>query len=66
MKVTLSIIKADIGSIGLLSICRQLLETVQRYVARRELMLIDHYVSSTGDDIAILIESSAWCAPASP
>ncbi|MBX3308638.1 MAG: fructose 1,6-bisphosphatase, partial [Nitrospira sp.] len=56
MKVTLSIIKADIGSIGG-HICpsRQLLETVQRYVAQHSSMLIDHYVSSTGDDIAILM-----------
>jgi fructose 1,6-bisphosphate aldolase/phosphatase len=57
MKVTLSIIKADIGSIGG-HICpsRQLLETVRIYVAEHgSSLLIDHYVSSTGDDIAILM-----------
>ena len=59
MKVTLSIIKTDIGSIGG-HICpsRQLLETVQRYVAQHSSMWIDHFVSSTGDDIALLMSNS--------
>lgn len=57
MKVTLSIIKADIGSIGG-HICpsRQVLESVRSYIAQHgSSLVIDHYVSSTGDDIAILM-----------
>ena len=57
MKVTLSVIKADIGSIGG-HICpsRQLLETVRNHIAQHGAsLLIDHYISSTGDDIAILM-----------
>jgi len=57
MKTTLSVIKADIGSIGG-HICpsRRLLETVQSYVQRHgEELLVDSYVSFTGDDIAILM-----------
>ncbi|HLT92206.1 MAG TPA: fructose-1,6-bisphosphate aldolase/phosphatase [Woeseiaceae bacterium] len=57
MQITLSVIKADIGSIGG-HICpsAQLFETVRRHVAEagREL-LIDSYVSFTGDDIAIMM-----------
>lgn len=57
MKVTLSIIKTDIGSIGgHIGPSRKLLETVRSFVAQRgSALLIDHYVSSTGDDIAILM-----------
>jgi len=57
MKTTLSVIKADIGSIGG-HICpsRRLLETVHSYVQRHgEELLLDSYVSFTGDDIAILM-----------
>jgi len=57
MKVTLNVIKADIGSIGG-HICpsRQLLESVRSHIAQHGVsLLIDHYVSSTGDDIAILM-----------
>jgi fructose 1,6-bisphosphate aldolase/phosphatase len=57
MKVTLSVIKADIGSIGG-HICpsQRLLGTVKSVVAERgKGLLLDHYVSSTGDDIAILM-----------
>jgi fructose 1,6-bisphosphate aldolase/phosphatase len=57
MKVTLSIVKADIGSIGG-HICpsRQVLESVRNHIAQHgPTLLIDHYVSSTGDDIAILM-----------
>jgi len=57
MKITLSIIKADIGSIGG-HICpsQQLLETVRNHIAQHgSSLLIDQYVSSTGDDIAILM-----------
>lgn len=57
MEITLSVIKADIGSIGG-HICpsAEVLETVRKHVAEagRELLL-DSYVSYTGDDIAILM-----------
>lgn len=59
MKMTLSVIKADIGSIGG-HICpsKRLLETVRSFVetngSGRQLIL-DHYVSFTGDDIAIVM-----------
>lgn len=60
MKITLSVIKADIGSIGG-HICpsQQLLTTVRQHVQQegRELLL-DSYVSSTGDDIAIVMTHS--------
>jgi fructose 1,6-bisphosphate aldolase/phosphatase len=57
MKITLSVIKADIGSIGG-HICpsRQLLHTVRSYISQHgSRLLIDNYVSNTGDDIAILM-----------
>jgi fructose 1,6-bisphosphate aldolase/phosphatase len=57
MKITLSVIKADIGSIGG-HICpsQRLLETVKSYIEERGAdWLIDSYVSHTGDDIAILM-----------
>ncbi|HWP58622.1 MAG TPA: fructose-1,6-bisphosphate aldolase/phosphatase [Candidatus Acidoferrales bacterium] len=56
MKVTLSVIKADIGSIGG-HICpsRRLVETVRTYVAEHGAkLLLDSYISYTGDDIAIV------------
>jgi fructose 1,6-bisphosphate aldolase/phosphatase len=57
MKLTLSVIKADIGSIGgHIAPSRRLLETVQRIVSEQGRTVIrDHYVSYTGDDIAILM-----------
>jgi fructose 1,6-bisphosphate aldolase/phosphatase len=57
MKVTLSVIKADIGSIGgHVAPSKQLQETVVRYIHDRALgLLLDHYISHTGDDIAILM-----------
>jgi fructose 1,6-bisphosphate aldolase/phosphatase len=56
MKITISIIKADIGSIGG-HICpsKRLLEAVQSAVGDGAGLLIDHYISHTGDDIAILM-----------
>lgn len=56
MKITLSVIKADIGSIGgHIAPSRRLLETVRDHVRRGgEGLLRDHYISHTGDDIAIL------------
>lgn len=56
MKVTISVIKADIGSVGG-HICpsNQLLHAVRAYVAEHGAkLLLDHYVSYTGDDIAIV------------
>jgi fructose 1,6-bisphosphate aldolase/phosphatase len=57
MKTTLSVIKADVGSIGG-HICpsNQLLERVENYVKDNSGgLLIDYNVSYTGDDIAILM-----------
>jgi len=57
MKITLSVIKADIGSIGG-HICpsRELLHTVRTHISQfGSKLLLDNYVSSTGDDIAILM-----------
>ena len=57
MKITLSVIKADIGSIGgHIKPSEKLKETVKEHI--REMgsgLLKDFYVSSTGDDIAILM-----------
>ncbi len=57
MQITLSVIKADIGSIGG-HICpsRRLLETVRHMVQERSAdLLLDSYISYTGDDIAIVM-----------
>lgn len=55
-KITLSIIKADIGSIGgHIKPSQKLLETVENHVkSKGKGLLIDSYVGHTGDDIAIL------------
>ena len=57
MKITLSVIKADIGSIGgHIAPSAKLLETVCNHVAEHgKGLLIDHAISHTGDDIAILM-----------
>lgn len=57
MKLTLSVIKADIGSIGgHVAPSKRLLETVSAYVRQRASgLFLDHNISSTGDDIAILM-----------
>ena len=57
MKITVSVIKADVGSIGG-HICpsEQLLDAVRTHVAGRAAkLLLDHRISYTGDDIAILM-----------
>ena len=56
MKITLSIIKADIGSIGgHLKPSQKLLETVENYIKEKgKELIIDSYIGHTGDDIAIL------------
>ena len=57
MKITLSVIKADIGSIGgHTAPSRRLFDTVRAHVASQGAgLLLDHYVSHTGDDIAIVM-----------
>ena len=57
MKVTISVIKADIGSIGgHLKPSAALLERVKGFVAERSKgLLIDHYIGACGDDIHILM-----------
>ena len=54
-KITISIIKADVGSIGgHLKPSQKLLQTVENYVKEKGRgLLIDFYVGHTGDDIAI-------------
>jgi fructose 1,6-bisphosphate aldolase/phosphatase len=56
MKITISAIKADIGSIGgHIKPSEKLLKTVEDYVTEKgKGLLIDHMISFTGDDIAIL------------
>ncbi len=57
MRITLSVIKADIGSIGgHIQPSRRLLEAVRRHVADAGAgLILDHYVGYTGDDVAILM-----------
>lgn len=57
MKLTLSVIKADIGSIGgHVAPSQHLLDTVKSYIGKRTPgLILDHYISHTGDDIAILM-----------
>lgn len=56
-KTTISIIKADIGSIGgHLKPSQKLLQTVENYVKEKGRgLIIDFYIGHTGDDIAILM-----------
>jgi len=56
MKTTLSVIKADIGSIGgHIKPSQRLMEKVREYLeAKRGDIFTDYRVSSTGDDVAIL------------
>ena len=56
MKITLSIIKADIGSIGgHIKPSTPLIKKVYDYVgAESKGLILDYFVSHTGDDIAIL------------
>lgn len=57
MRTTLSIIKADVGSIGgHVAPSKRLLETVRHHVAAGlDGLLTDYFLGSTGDDIAILM-----------
>ena len=56
MKVTLSVLKADIGSIGgHIKPSQALIEEVVRFIKNDgKDLIIDSYISHTGDDIAIL------------
>lgn len=56
MKVTLSIIKADIGSIGgHIKPSQKLLQAVESYIKEKgKGLIIDSHIGYTGDDIAIL------------
>lgn len=60
MKVTLTVIKADIGSIGgHIKPGERLKSRVRDYIEDKGTKLIhDYYLSSTGDDIAILMSHS--------
>jgi fructose 1,6-bisphosphatase len=57
VKLTLSVIKADIGSIGgHIAPSRRLLEAVAVHVQEHGRgLLLDHHIGHTGDDIAILM-----------
>src|SRR5512146_1395360 len=57
MKITVSVIKADIGSVGgHIAPSQKLREIVKQHVQEKgKDLLIDHYVSFTGDDVAILM-----------
>jgi len=57
MKLTLSVIKTDIGSIGgHVAPSKRLQETVQAVIRDRAAgLILDHYISHTRDDIAILM-----------
>ncbi|GMV56898.1 MAG: fructose-1,6-bisphosphatase [Burkholderiaceae bacterium] len=57
MKITLSVIKADIGSIGgHIAPSQPLLAAVRAHIeANAQGRLIDHRISFTGDDVAILM-----------
>jgi fructose 1,6-bisphosphate aldolase/phosphatase len=57
MKITVSVIKADIGSIGgHTAPSAQLLNAVRAWIHTHGAeLLLDHYIGSTGDDIAIVM-----------
>jgi fructose 1,6-bisphosphate aldolase/phosphatase len=58
MRTTLSLIKADVGSIGgHVAPSHQLIQTVRNYVAesQSEGLITDYHVLTTGDDVGILM-----------
>src|ERR1019366_5072875 len=57
MKLTLSVIKADIGSVGgHVTPSERLFQTVADHIrASGRNLILDSYLSHTGDDIAILL-----------
>ena len=60
MKLTLSVIKADIGSIGgHIQPSHELFQSVREHLAAHgRKLFVDSYLSYTGDDIAILMTHS--------
>lgn len=64
-KTTLSVIKADIGSIGgHIMPSRRLVERVGEVIRDGAGLIHDHYISHTGDDIAILMTHAHGVASA--
>lgn len=57
MKVTISVIKADVGSIGgHMAPSHRLVEAITEHVVQKGAgLLIDRYISHTGDDVALLM-----------
>jgi fructose 1,6-bisphosphate aldolase/phosphatase len=56
MKITLSVIKADVGSIGgHVRPSEKLLEEVREHISSEGKEIIDHYIGFCGDDIYILM-----------
>jgi len=57
MKITLSVLKADIGSVGgHITPSKQLIEKVEEFVnSKKGGLVIDSYIGKTGDDIHILL-----------
>ncbi|MBI4018240.1 MAG: fructose 1,6-bisphosphatase [Candidatus Aenigmarchaeota archaeon] len=56
MKITLTVIKADIGAVGgHTKPSREILKTVEDFIRSRQKMFLDSYISYTGDDIHILM-----------
>ena len=57
MKITLSVLKADIGSIGgHITPSKALVNEVKNFIQENgKDIIIDSYISYTGDDIAIII-----------
>jgi len=57
MNITISVIKADVGSVGgHIAPSERLMETVRRHVEENGVgLVLDSYISHNGDDIAILM-----------
>ncbi len=57
MRITLSVIKADVGSVGGHTLpSRELVEAVrERVLPERGRMLLDAYVTNTGDDVCLIL-----------
>lgn len=59
MKITLSIIKADVGSVGgHIAPSPEMIESVQDYIqkeGKKKGLILDYFVCHTGDDISILL-----------
>lgn len=67
MRTTLTLIKADVGSIGgHVAPSRQLVEAVRGHVAeaRADGLILDYYMLTTGDDVGILMTHQRGAADA--